>query len=154
MRTLGVITISLLLFVAVGTGVVRAQSGVVTATVRPNPLAVVVSAPGTAVVGQWFDISANITNLGNQNISSTVATVHSPTEVTIKGGQKKKIGNLAGGQTKTVTWRAKASSSGKFVIQVEASGNLAGEQISSFDSTVISAVGFLAHLLLRIIPSV
>lgn len=153
MKTLGVIAISLLLFVAAGTGVVHAQSGVVTATVRPNPLAVVVSVPGTVVVGQWFDISADVANLGEQNISSTVATVHAPTEVTIKG-PKKKVGDLAGGQTKTVTWRAKANSSGNFVIQVEASGNLAGEQIFSSDSVIISAVNSLAFFLLRLIPGV
>lgn len=153
MRTLGVITISLLLFVAADTGVVHAQSGTVTATVRPNPLEVLVSPPGSVVVGQWFDINADIVNLGNQTISGTTATIQTPTEVTIKS-PKKKIGNLAGGVTSTVTWRAKANSSGNFVIQVEASGNLAGEQISSSDSALISAVGSLGLFLLRLIPGV
>lgn len=154
MKTLGVIAINLVLFVASSLGSVYAQNGVVTATVRPNPLDVSVSVPSSVVVGKWFDISADITNLGNQNISSTVVTIHSPTEITIKGGQKKKIGNLAGGQTKTVTWPAKANSSGNFVIQVEATGNLAGEQISSSDSIIISAVNSLALFLLRLIPDV
>ena len=153
MRTLGVIAISLLLFVAASFGSVHAQSGVVTATVRPNPLKVSVSPPGTVVVGQWFDISADIINLGSQTITGTTATIHTPTEITVKG-PKKKIGNLAGGQSKTVTWRAKANSSGNFVIQVEALCNLAGEQISSFDSVLISAVNSLAFFLLRLIPGV
>lgn len=152
MRTL-VLAISLLLFVAAGFGSVHAQSGTVTATVRPNPLAVVVSVPGTVVVGQWFDTSANITNLGNQTISGTSATIQVPQEVTVRN-PKKKIGNLAGGQTESVTWRAKANSPGSFVIQVEATGNLAGEQIFSSDSAIISAVNSLALFLLRLIPGV
>ncbi len=153
MRTLGTITISLLLFVASSLGSVYAQSGVVTATVRPNPLEVSISPPGTVVVGQWFDISASVTNLGDLTITSIVATINAPKELTVKG-QKKQVGSLAGGQTKIVTWRAKANSSGNFVIQVEATGNLAGEQISSFDSIIISAVNSLAFFLLRLIPGV
>lgn len=153
MNTLGVFAISLVLFVASSLGSVYAQSGVVTATVRPNPLEVSVSAPGGVVVGQWFDINADVANLGDQSITGIEAIIQTPTEVTVKG-QKKKVGTLAGSQTKTVTWRAKANSSGNFVIQVEASGNLAGEQISSFDSVLISAVNSLAFFLLRLIPGV
>lgn len=153
MKTLGVIIISLLLFVPASFGSVYAQSGVVTATVRPNPLEVSVSAPPSVPVGQWFDISANVTNLGDLTITSTVATINASTELTVKG-PKKKIGNLAGNQIKTVTWRAKANSSGNFVIQVEATGNLAGEQISSSDSVNIFAVGSLGHFLLRLIFNV
>ena len=153
MRTLWVIAASLLLFVASSLGSVYAQNSIVTATVRPNPLEVSVSAPGTVVVGQWFDINADIVNLGNQTITQTTATIHSSTAITIKSS-KKKIGDLAGGQTKAVTWRAKVNSSGTFIIQVDASGNLAGEQISSSDSVIISAVNSLALFLLRLIPGV
>ena len=153
MRTIGVIAIGLLLFAAPDFGSAHAQSGVVTATVRPNPLKVSVSAPSSVTVGQWFDISADVTNLGNLTITSTVATISSSTGLTVKG-PKKKIGNLVGGPTKTVTWRAKANSSGAFVIQVEATGNLAGEQISSSDSLNISAAGSLGHFLLRLIFNV
>lgn len=150
MKTLGVIIASLVLFVAASTGIVNAQSSVVTATVRPNPLKVSVSAPSTVVVGQWFDISADIANLGDQTITGTTATVNSPTEVTVKS-PKKKVGNLTASQTKTVTWRAKATSTGSFVIQVEATGSLAGEQISSSDTTIISSAVSLGHRLLQLI---
>jgi len=153
LRTIGIIAIGLLLFVAADFGSAHAQGGVVTATVRPNPLKVSVSAQSSVTVGQWFDISADVTNLGDLTITSTVATISSSTELTVKG-PKKKIGNLAGGQTKTVTWRAKANNSGTFIIQVEATGNLADEQISSSDSLNISAVASLSHFLLRLIFNV
>lgn len=151
MRIIGIIVASLLILAVFGAGSVHAQSGVVTATVRPNPLEVTVSAPSTVTVGQWFDISADIANLGDQTITGTTATIHSPQEVAIKGGQKKKVGDLSGGLTKTVTWRAKATSTGSFVIQVEATGSLAGEQISSSDTTIISSVVSLGHRLLQLI---
>ena len=119
-----------------------------------NPLKVSVSAPGPVVVGQWFDINANITNLGDQTITGTTATINVPAELTVKGQKKKKIGDFAGSQTKTVTWSAKANSAGTFVIQVDATGNLAGEQISSSGSVNISAVSSLGHFLLRLIAGV
>lgn len=149
MKILGVIAASLL-FVTASFGSVYAQSSVVTATVRPNPLVVSVSAPSSVIVGSWFDISADVANLGDQTITGTTATVNSPTEVTVKS-PKKKVGNLTASQTKTVTWRAKANSAGTFVIQVDASGNLAGEQISSSDSTIVGSVASLGHLLLQLI---
>ncbi len=117
---------------------VLAQSAILTATVRPNPLEVKITAPSDVAVGQWFNISADVTNLGDQSITGVKAIIQAPTGVTVNG-QKKEVGTLAGGQTKTVTWRAKANDSGNFIIQVEASGNLAGEQISSSDSVLIHA---------------
>lgn len=149
MRTLAIITISLFLMAA-NLGPAHAQSGVVSITVRPNPLKVSVFAPSGVSVGQWFEIKADITNLGSTTITKAMVTINSPGEVVVKG-QKKRIGNLAGDQTETVTWRAKANSAGNFVIQVEAAGNLAGEQISSSDSTVVSVAESFAFFLFRLI---
>ena len=150
MKILGVIAISLLLFVAAGTGVVHAQSGVVTATVRPNPLKISVSAPGSVVVGQWFDISADVANLSNDPITQTIVKLNSPPEIKVKAARKK-IGNLAAHQTTTVIWQVKAIAAGNFVITAEASGKLLGEPISSSDSTTITSTGSLGAFLLRLI---
>lgn len=127
-----------------------AQSGLVVATVRPNPLEVSISAPSGVTVGQWFDVSADITNLGQDTITKTIATLNTPTEFQVKG-QRKKIGNLASHETKTVTWQVKANASGNFVITAEATGNLAGETISASDSTLITATGTLGVLLFRLL---
>jgi len=151
LRTLGVIAASLLLFVAAGAGIVHAQSGTVTATVRPNPLEVSVSAPSPVAVGQWFDISADVSNLGSERIRQTVATLNTPSELQVRGNNRKGLGNLGSGQTKIARWQARVNTSGNFVVQVEASGNLAGEQISASDTQPISAVGSLGHFLFRLI---
>lgn len=154
MRALGVIAISLLLFEAAGTGIVHAQSSVVTATVRPNPLEVSVSAPGTVVVGKWFEVSADVSNLGSERIGQTVATLNTLSELQVRGNNRKGLGSLGSGQTKIARWQARANTSGNFVVQVEASGNLAGEQISSSNSVNISAIGSLGAFLFRLIFSV
>lgn len=150
MRILGIITASLLLFVASGSGPVYAQTGIVTATVRPNPLKVDLSAPNSVQVGQWFDVNADISNLGSETITRTVVTLNTPQELKVKN-QRKKIGNLNSHQTTTVTWEVKANAADNFIILAEVTGNLTGEQISASDSKVISATGSLGHLLLKLI---
>ena len=113
-----------------------AQSATLTATVRGNPLEVEVVAPNTVVVGEWFEITADISNLGGETITKTYATIHTDPKLTVRG-KKKKVGTLEAKQTKTITWLAKARSSGNFVISVQATGELAGEEISASDTTVI-----------------
>lgn len=126
-----------------------AQTATLTATVRLNPLKVKVIAPSSVAVGQWFEIKASISNLGSEMITKTVAVITASSGLAIKG-KKKHIGNLGQGET-IVVWQAKANSSGNFVVQVEATGNLAGEEISASDSTVISAISSLARFWLRLI---
>ena len=150
MKTLGVIAASLLLFVTSSLGSVYAQSSIVTATIRPNPLHVDISVPATVTVGQWFDVTVDVPNLGQETLTRTVVTLNTPSEIKVKN-QRKKIGNLPAGTTQTLKWQAKANASGEFFIQVEVIANLAGEQISSSDSQPISAVGSLGAFLLRLI---
>lgn len=127
-----------------------AQTATLTATVRPNPLIVEIIAPSNVTVGQWFDINVQVTNLGAETIRQTVANLNTPTEIAVRG-KNKKLGNLEGGETKMVTWKAKANTSGDFIIQAEATGELVGEQISATDSIIISATSSLARFWLRTI---
>lgn len=150
MRTIGIIVISLLLFWVAGFKSVFAQTGVVSATVRPNPLEVSVSAPGTMVVGQWFEVTADIANLSGDPITQTTVILNTPSDIKVKA-PRKKIGNLNAHQTITVSWEAKAKASGNFVIQAEASGKLLDERISSSDTTSITATGTLVAFLFRLI---
>lgn len=149
MKTLGIIVAGFLL-VAFALRTVHAQTGTVSATVRPNPLTVDISVPASVTVGQWFDVTADVANLGQETLTQTVVSLNTPGEIKVKN-QRKKIGNLTAGTTQTLKWQAKANASGDFIIQVEATANLAAEQISSSDSQVISAVGSLGAFLLRLI---
>ena len=127
-----------------------AQSGVVTVTVMPNPLKVTVSAPQNVSVRQWFTVSADVSNLGKETITQTVATLNVPAKLKVQH-QRRNLGNLAAHGTKTVTWQVKANASGSFIITAEASGKLLTETISSSDSTTISSVGLLGAFLLKLI---
>ena len=127
-----------------------AQTGAVSATVRPNPLKVEITVPANVTVGQWFEISVDVSNLGVEAINRTVATLNTPKDVKVKG-KKKRLGNLGPGEVGVVTWQVKINNSGDFIIQVEATGKLLGEDISASDSAIISATGSLGFFLFRLI---
>lgn len=128
-----------------------AQSVTVIATVKPNPLNVQVSAPATVPVGQWFDVTLTVTNQGLEIIDQTTATLNTPAEITVRGNKNKRLGKLLAGQVKTVDWQAKATTAGNFIIQANVVGEIAGEQISQSDSTIISAASPLGFFLFRIL---
>ena len=115
-----------------------AQSSTLTATVRPNPLKVKLTAPSNVTIGEWFDISAEVTNLGSETITKTTTTLNSPRELSVRN-KKRRIGDLASGETIPLKWRVKAKSKGSFIIMAEALGKLAGEKISASDSKMIKA---------------
>lgn len=128
-----------------------AQTSTLTATVRVNPLKVEFIAPPTSlIVGRWTDIDATVSNSGTQEVTKTIVTLNASPGIKIRG-KRKKVGNLFAGQTENLSWRIKANRQGEFVIQVEATGKLAGEDISVSDSTIISATGSLGAFLLRLI---
>ena len=115
-----------------------AQSGSVTATVRPNPLEVKVSAPSSVGVNEWFDIKVTITNKGAA-VTKTFAKIHTSSDLKLKTrGKKKRIGTLTTGKTK-ITWQAKANQGGNYVILVEVEGFLGTEKISADGSPVVEA---------------
>ena len=149
MKTLGILAAGFL-FVAASFSHVYAQSSTVTATVRPNPLKVTISAPQNVSVRQWFTVSADVSNLGKETITQTVATLNVPAKLKVQH-QRRNLGNLAAHGTKIVTWQVKANVSGNFIITAEASGKLLTETISSSDSTTISSVGLLGAFLLKLI---
>lgn len=128
-------------------GSALAQTATLTATVRPNPLELELMAPQNVVVGEWFDISASVSNKGGEVIRKTWITLNTPGEIVARG-VKKNLGDLQPGETRTVNWRAKANSAGKFVVMAQVTGKLAGEPISASDTALISATSptFLVYL--------
>ncbi len=127
-----------------------AQSSTLTATVRVNPLEVEVIAPTSVLVGQWFDIEVEVSNLGTETLTNASALISPPSELVVRG-KRKQIGNLSPGTTETVTFRARANSSGEYITTVEVTGKLAGEDISASATTIISADGSLADFFRRLI---
>ena len=133
-RSLPIIVLTVFLLTAVPS---FAQSSTLTATVRPNPLKVKITAPSNAPVGEWFDISAEVTNLGSEVITkTTTTTLNSPRELSVRN-KKKRVGDLTSGETISLKWQAKAKSVGNFIVTAEASGRLASEKISDSDTKMI-----------------
>ncbi|MCH7730640.1 hypothetical protein IID21_03895 [Patescibacteria group bacterium] len=150
MKKLFVLPLALVcLFGAAGSAL--AQSATLTATVRVNPLKVEVTAPGVVTVGEWFDIKAEVSNLGTERISRAFATLNTSPEINVRGNVKKRFGSLPPGGTKTIKWRVKVDSPGNYIVTVEAKGNLAGEEIVASDTDTISATGSLGAFLFRLI---
>ena len=128
-----------------------AQSAVLTATVHPNPLKVEITAPDNVIVGEWFDVSAEVTNFGTEIVTKTTVTLNSPRELRLRN-KKKRVGNLTSGEPVSLKWQVKARSEGNFIVLVEVSGRLSGEKISaSDDSKIITADDSIIPSLFRMI---
>ncbi len=110
MRKLFILSIMLVYLLAAG-GTVYAQSASLNATVRINPLEVKVSSPTNISAGQWFEVKAEVSNLGTERISRTFATLNTSPGFIVRGREKKSLGSLPSGGTKTVRWRVRADSS-------------------------------------------
>ena len=71
-----------------------AQTATLTATVRVNPLEVEIIAPSEVPVGKWFEIKAEVSNLGTERISRAFATLNTSPEFNVRGSEKKNFGSL------------------------------------------------------------
>lgn len=128
-----------------------AQEGIVSATVRPNPLEVKISAPAVVNVGQWFDINVDVTNFGTETINDVVVVINNPQGLSVKGKKSIALGNLLPGETKPFSWEAKVSQPLDYIVQVEATGLLSGEVVTNSDTVVILTSGSLGAFLLKLI---
>ena len=118
---------------------------------RVNPLKVEVIAPGVVTAGEWFDIKAEVSNLGTERISRAFATLNTAPGINVRGNVKRRLGSLPPGKTKTIKWRVKVDSPENYIVTVEAKGNLAGEEIVASDTDMISATGSLGGFLFKLI---
>lgn len=129
-----------------------AQTSNVTATVRPNPMEVEVSAPSLGGIGKWFSIEVTITNKGAQSITKTFAKIHTSSDLKLKTrGKKKRIGTLAPGKTVEAVWLAKAKSSGQYIIQVDVEGFLEDEKITASDTAEMEVTGSILSFWIRLL---
>ena len=128
-----------------------AQTSNVTATVRPNPLEVEVSAPPGGL-GKWFSIEVTITNKGAVAVTKTFAKIHTSSDLKLKTrGKKKRIGTLAPGKTVEAVWLAKAKSSGQYIIQVDVEGFLEDEKITASDTAEMEVAGSILSFWIRLL---
>ena len=121
-----------------GNGVAYAD-GVITATVRPNPLSVTVSsAPSTVFVGHRFQIKARIENLGAEQISEAVATIHLPDSgvTLLSSTAEQSLGTIR--KQRIAHWRLQADAVGSYIVQVSVTGqDEAGYLIAKEGSTLV-----------------
>ena len=130
-----------------------AQGGIVSATVRPNPLEVKLTFPSAVPVGEWFEVTAEVSNKGDLGISKVSASLDVSSGISVRG-KKKRLGNLAAGEKKVVKWMIKVRRPGNYVAQVEAKGILLGEDILALDSSNTTALGSLGGFFFRLIFAV
>lgn len=119
------------LVVAMALGVlgyrVAHASGVIAATVRPNPLTVTVSSiPSEVAVGRRFAIEALVENQGSGSISDVVATIHYPDPGLILDGDAAQSLEPST-EHGTARWELVAGKVGNYVIVVVVTGQVASD---------------------------
>ena len=139
-----------LVYLLAAAGSAFAQSASLTATVRVNPLKVEVTAPGVVTVGEWFEVTAAVSNQGDIAVSKASATINLHSGMRVRG-LRKRLGNFASGEEKVVTWLVRAKNPGEYIIQVEVKGKLLGEEISASASDNISVTGSFGAFFFRLI---
>jgi hypothetical protein len=103
------------------------QQGVVTATVKVNPLAVSLEVPDEPVsVGQQFVVRAVVENRGRSRIRWLTATLHLDTSnesgLLVRGPVTRWLGVLQPLGSRWTEWRLKAVQGGSYVLMASASG--------------------------------
>jgi len=132
------------------TGYSFAQGGIVSATVRPNPLEVKLTFPSAVPVGEWVEVTAEVSNKGDLVISKVSASLDVSSGISVRG-KKKRLGNFSPSEEKVVKWMIKVRRPGNYVAQAEAKGVLLGEDISALDSSNTTALGSLGGFFFRLI---
>jgi len=66
-----------------------AQSSSVEVTVRPNPLVVSLDSPPAVAVKKWFDVTAEITNRGDIELTRATVNLLSHKGMSVKGKKEK-----------------------------------------------------------------
>ncbi len=110
------------------------QEGVVTATIKVNPLLVSLTVPGEPVaVGQRFTVQARGENRGEGRIRRVTATLQLPAGLEMRGPATRSLGTLGPLRSRSTEWRLEAVQAGSFVLMVTASG------VDASDGTPVSA---------------
>ena len=103
------------------------EEGVVTATVKINPLQVTLVVPGGPLaVGERFIVQAMVENRGETRIQRVAATLHLDTSsepgLRVFGSDTRRLGQLKPFESRTAEWRLQALQVDSYVLMVTVSG--------------------------------
>ncbi len=119
----------------------RAQASLldaIRAWVIINPLKVDVSAPTEAEINKVFEITAEAANKGEERIENAKGEIFLPEGIVLlKKNPVQKIGAIPGKKSKKISWTARGTATGSYVIAVSATGELKGNLISAEDSVEV-----------------
>lgn len=120
-------------------GAVSALSGILTATVSPNPLEVTLVSPKSALVTRAFSIKAQVKNAGVASIENVSVELRLPVGLTIvRGASIQTIKKIPRRRTRSVTWRVSTQEAGEYIVSVDVSGTVADSDVSGHDADIIS----------------
>ena len=112
--------IALLLFAYT---LVEGQEGVVTATIKINPLLVSLTVSSEPVaVGEPFSVQATVENQGESRIRRPTADLELPAGLEVRGPTIHRLGLLPPFGSRDTEWLLTAAEPGNFVLMVTASG--------------------------------
>lgn len=119
---------------------VEGQEGVVTATIKVNPLLVSITVPSSPVaVGEPFTVQATVDNQGESRIQRPTADLWLPDGLEVRevfevrGPTIHRLGSLRPFGSRDTEWRLTAVETGNFFLMVTASG------IDASDGVTVSA---------------
>lgn len=116
-----------------------ALTGILTATVSPNPLEVTLVSPKNATVARAFSIKAQMKNNGAVSIENVSVRLTLPAGLTfVRSASLQTIKKIPKRRTRSVTWRVLASSAGDYIVVADVSGTVAQSDVSGQDTAIIS----------------
>ena len=142
---IGVVATLALLLAAHTLAASEGQEGVVTATIKVNPLLVSLTVPGEAVlVGERFTVQARVENRGESRLRRVTATLHLPTALETRGPATRSLGSIGPFASRSREWRLEAAEAGSYVLLVTAEGIDDGSSVSAESGAkVVTVIGVL-----------
>ena len=111
------------------------------AWVTINPLEVSVSTPTEAEINKVFKVTAEVTNKGEEKIENARGEIFLSEKLEgvdfLKKNSVQKIGVIQGKKSKKVSWTARGTEVGNYVITTLVTGELKGNLISAESSAII-----------------
>ena len=110
---------------------VQGQEGVVTATIKINPLLVSLAVPSSPIaVGDDFTVLATVENQGESRIRRPTADLQLPAGLDVRGPTIHRLGLLPPFSSRSTEWLLTAVQTGSFVLMVTASGIVASDGVT------------------------
>ncbi len=110
---------------------VEGQEGVVTATIKVNPLLVSLTVPSDPVaVGEPFTVQATVENQGESRIRRPTADLELPAGLEVRGPTIHRLGMLPPFGSRDTEWLLTAVETGNFFLMVTAEGVDASDRVT------------------------